>query len=141
MNNSNKPEKYSKKRRFGNSGEDYVVKDLETKGFTIITRNYLRKWGEIDIVAVKGNKLHFIEVKTVSKRGDADNDGWKPEENVHPYKLRKMGRTIETFLIEEGSRLPEDWQCDVACVYIVGKTDENNEKILIEYLEDIIIER
>jgi putative endonuclease len=124
---------FSEKRQFGNKGEDSVVKDLESKGYKIVTRNYLKKWGEIDIIAIKDNKLHFIEVKTVSKPIGGD---WNPGENVHAGKLRKMGRTIETFLIENGDRLPEDWCCDVACVYF-GK-DETPE---IEYLEDIVIER
>ncbi len=121
-------EKYSKKRRFGNNGEDEVVKDLENKSFTVIIRNYLKKWGEIDIIALKEGKLHFIEVKTVSMRGD-----WKPEENVHAYKLSKMGRTIETFLMEHPEYHRYDWCCDVACVYRIGERAE------IEYIEDIII--
>lgn len=121
---------FSEKRKLGNRGEDYVVEDLKHKGFEIIARNYLKKWGEIDIIATKTDKLHFIEVKTVSKRGE-----WKPEENVHGHKLRKLGRTIETFLMENTGRLPDEWQCDVACVYMEG------EKPQIEYTEDIILER
>ena len=37
------------------------------RGFKIIERNYLKKWGEIDIVAVKNRKYYFVEVKTVSR--------------------------------------------------------------------------
>ena len=121
---------FTEKRKLGNKGEDYVVEDLKHAGFEIIARNYLKKWGEIDIIATKSGKLHFVEVKTVSKRGE-----WKPEENVHMSKLRKLGRTIESFLAENGDRVPDEWCCDVACVYMEG------EKPQIEYIEDIVIEK
>lgn len=121
---------FSEKRKIGNKGEDIVVCNLEKKGYSIIARNYLKKWGEIDIIATKDGILHFIEVKTVTKKGE-----WNPEENIHSDKLRKMARTIETFLAENGDRLPDEWHCDVACVYM------EKDSTQIEYIEDIVIER
>ncbi len=121
---------FTEKRKLGNKGEDYVVADLKHKGFEIIARNYLKKWGEIDIIATKTGKIHFVEVKTVSHKGE-----WRPEENVHNDKMRRLGRTIESFLAENGDRVPEDWCCDIACVYIVNELPE------IEYIENIIVER
>lgn len=121
---------FSEKRKLGNKGEDYVVEDLKHKGFSIIARNYLKKWGEIDIIATKEGKMHFVEVKTVSKKGE-----WRPEENVHSDKMRRLARTIETFIIENSDRVPEEWCCDIACVYVQGEGPH------IEYVEDIIVER
>lgn len=54
------------KRRTGDLGEDITAMFLVKHGFSIVERNYLRKWGEIDIIAQKGEILHFVEVKTVS---------------------------------------------------------------------------
>lgn len=121
---------FSEKRKIGNKGEDTVVHDLEQKGYSIIARNYLKKWGEIDIIATKEGILHFVEVKTVTKKGE-----WNPKENVHSDKLRRMARTIETFLAENGDRVPDEWHCDVACVYM------EKDHTQIEYIEDIVIER
>ena len=56
---------YSQKRQKGNTAEEIVVLYLKNTGFQILDQNYLRKWGEIDIVAKKLRKIHFIEVKTV----------------------------------------------------------------------------
>lgn len=39
---------------------------LENGGFSIIGRLYLRKWGEIDIIAERGGGVHFVEIKAVS---------------------------------------------------------------------------
>jgi putative endonuclease len=121
---------FTEKRKLGNRGEEIVAEDLQHKGFSIIARNYLKKWGEIDIIATKDGIMHFVEVKTVSKRGE-----WKPEENVHTDKMRRLGRTIETFIAENAERVPENWCCDVACVYVIG------DKPVIEYIENVIIEK
>jgi len=46
----------------GRLGEDIATGYLKNRGFHIITRNYRKKWGEIDIIAKKDNVLHFVEV-------------------------------------------------------------------------------
>jgi len=56
----------SKSRKTGDLGESIACRFLINKGFSIVERNYLKKWGEIDIIAKKDGKAHFIEVKSVS---------------------------------------------------------------------------
>ena len=69
---------------FGDQSEDLATTFLEQEGFVILERNYFaRKLGEIDIIALKDEVLHFIEVKS----GRADFD---PVYNVTPAKLRKV---------------------------------------------------
>ena len=60
--------KYSQKRRIGNLGEDIAELFLVKRGFKIIDRNYLKKFGEIDIVARLSNTIRFIEVKSIVTR-------------------------------------------------------------------------
>ena len=57
----------SKNQQIGQVGEDLAVKFLVKQGFSLLQRNYTLKIGEIDIVATKAQKLHFIEVKTLQK--------------------------------------------------------------------------
>lgn len=57
----------SYKKTFGAAGEELVVTHLEKEGFTIKARNYLKRYGEIDIIAQKDDLLAFIEVKTRSQ--------------------------------------------------------------------------
>jgi len=52
--------------RVGKVGEEVAAKYLTQNGFEIKERNYSKKWGELDIVALKDKKLHFVEVKTRS---------------------------------------------------------------------------
>ncbi|HEY4522408.1 MAG TPA: YraN family protein [Candidatus Paceibacterota bacterium] len=102
--------KYSSRRRMGNLGEDAAVQFLERKGFKILERNFLRPWGEIDIIAEKGGSVRFIEVKAVSR----ENSSYRPEEQVHPGKLRKLARTAEMYMnSREDDR---DYQIDVVGV-------------------------
>ena len=71
---------YSPKRKKGNIAEEVTVSYLKNNGFTIKDQNYLKKWGEIDIVAEKYGKVHFIEVKSSTW---GKNDGfWETEEKI-----------------------------------------------------------
>jgi putative endonuclease len=122
--------KYSEKRRFGNLGEDIACAFLERKGFEIIERNYLRKWGEIDIIAKKQKSLHFVEVKTVSLDSPI-----RPEENMHGEKLKKLYRTIEIYTIENQGKSGElEWVLDAVLV----RLDNINRKAWVKFLENIV---
>lgn len=130
---------YSQKRQLGNIGEDVACQFLAKQGFEILERNFLRKWGEIDIVAKKAGVIRFIEVKSVSRVT------YRPEENMHPWKLKRLGRTIQTYLLHPPERLKSfsragkkqelDWQLDLITV----KLDMATRKARVEMLENIVI--
>lgn len=109
---------FSKKRQFGNIGEEIAIKKLKNKGFTILQQNYLKKWGEIDIVA-RGTdgKVHFIEVKSVSRemnpirKLDVTRGTFRPEDNVTSEKIRKLERVVNSWIME--NKYDGDWQIDV----------------------------
>ena len=122
----------SPKRKIGDIGEEVVCKYLETKGFRVLERNYLRKWGEIDIVAEKGQLLSFIEVKSVSRE---PGKGYRPEENMHPAKLKRLHRVIQTYLLDRKVPDSKEWRVDVACVYL----DFSTRKARVEMLENVIL--
>ena len=48
----------------GKSGESRVADFLRSKGCTVIKRNYQSRFGEVDIIAESGDKIHCVEVKT-----------------------------------------------------------------------------
>lgn len=102
------------KRAKGNIGEDIACKFIQVRGFEVIERNYLKKWGELDIVAQKDSKIHFFEVKSVTGHFDTHN----PEDNVHGLKVRHLRRIIETYLEEKGGGLDKEFYFHVLCVYM-----------------------
>ena len=148
----------TEKRKIGDKGESLACEFLVKQGFEIVEKNYLKKWGEIDIISRKGAKLYFIEVKTVShlpylpRQASSwagvsgvtkNNDQYRPEDNIHPWKLKRLSRVIQTYLLGYrpaytkgyGAAREVDWQFDVITVYL----DPNSDKFEIERLEDVII--
>jgi ribonuclease HII len=57
----------------GEAAEEFAAEFLKSKGYEIIERNWKTRWCEIDIVALKGDELHFVEVKY--RRNDRSGDG------------------------------------------------------------------
>lgn len=53
----------------GDMGEDAAADFLKKKGCMILERNYFVQGGEIDIIAVDGDKIRFVEVKTRKRSG------------------------------------------------------------------------
>lgn len=113
----------------GTLGEDIAVNFLELKGFNIIDRNYSKKWGEIDIVAKKDITTHFVEVKAVVDMNDSDQ---RPEENVHEQKLKRLERTIQSYISEKKEEEGE-WQLDVVAVFI----DLNKKEARVRFTENV----
>ena len=52
------------KNKSGVWGELFTARYLRDRGYRIITSGYSCRFGEIDIVAMKGDTLCFVEVKT-----------------------------------------------------------------------------
>lgn len=123
----------TEKQVVGKIGEDIAVKFLVKQGFTVVERNYLKKFGEIDVVCRQGGKWHFVEVKTVSVSRETSDDH-RPEENVHVAKQTRIGRTIQVYLNENDS--DDEWEFHV--VGVVLNTVKKTARV--RFLKDIIIE-
>ena len=83
------------KRAIGNIGEDIACIFLEKENFKIVARNYSKKWGELDIVALKDGIPHFFEVKSVTAAYAGRSFGvHRPEDNVHGLKIRHIRREL-----------------------------------------------
>ncbi len=127
----------SNSQKIGLLGEDIACKFLMKHGFSVLERNYTKKWGEIDIIAEKKGKRYFIEVKSksvdslTSVTHETENG---PEDNMHPWKLKRLRRVVETYLISK--RLGSvGWQFDLLVVYL----DIENRKARVKVVENIIL--
>ena len=134
----------SEKQKIGEIGENLACKFLEKQGFRVIERNYTKKWGEIDIVTEKRNKIHFIEVKTVSRENldsvihetlSGKSSSYRPEDNMHQWKLKRLNRTIQTYLLDKNISENKEWQLDLAVVFLNLK----DKKAKVRILENIIL--
>jgi putative endonuclease len=131
----------SKKRNklIGDWGEEIASNYLKRHGFTIIERNYLKKWGEIDIIAEKNDQIHFIEVKSVSHEtkkqlfSAVSRVTWRPEEQVTTRKLYQINKAIESWLDE--NHCESGWQIDICAIRMVP----NEKYATLRYLPNIIL--
>ena len=123
-------------RNKGNIGESVAVTFLEKKGFSVIERNYFKKWGELDIVAMKEGFVHFFEVKSVLAAYNAvSNSQHRPEDNVHGLKLKRLRLTVETYLSDRFRGEDTPFQFHVLCVYL----NQNTQKAHVEWIENVIL--
>ncbi len=113
---------FSLRRKLGNIGEDVACRFLESKGFQIIDRNYLKPWGEIDIIARKNGDYRFIEVKTISREPSSTSlsTNMTAEDHIHPAKLEKIARTVEIYMANVAGEY--DYQVDVVAVELDTST-------------------
>lgn len=75
----------------GTEAEHQAARYLQSCGFKIIETNYYaKKFGEIDIIALKDEVYHFVEVKS--------GMGFEPIYNVTPSKLSKLIKSINYYL-------------------------------------------
>lgn len=127
------------KQIVGAKGEDLVTSYLVSRGHTILDRNYYRKWGEIDIVSQLDRKIHFIEVKTVTRDSDyvthVTSENYRAEDNMHPWKLERLSRVVQTYLIDKDVSDETEWQFDLVTVVL----DKNMNLINIDSVNDIVL--
>jgi putative endonuclease len=78
-------------------GELIAAKHLEEKGYFILERNYRNKYGEIDIIARKGEDLFFFEVKTRTGL-----DYGYPFEAVNKIKISRIKKIASLYILKNG---------------------------------------
>lgn len=106
-------------KRLGKIGEDTAAEIIRELGYKILQRNYRCRCGEVDIIAARGNKISFIEVKTRRSR----NYG-RPCESVDAVKQQHIRRAAEYYLKEMSRR-----------GYVPGKISFDVMEITAEYIE------
>jgi ribonuclease HII len=98
------------RRKLGELGERAARGYIERMGFTVLDTNFRCLYGEVDIVALDGGSLVFLEVRTRSS-----NALGGPEESITANKERRLIATAETY-IQSRADLPLQWRIDLVAV-------------------------
>lgn len=112
----------------GSIGEKYVCSYLEDRSYTIVDTNYRSRYGEIDIIAQKGNIIAFVEVKT--RTASSMTCGF---ESVTKTKISKIMKTIGEYFVNNKSFCQPRMDC---AEVIVSNTD--NSLVSITYIENAV---
>jgi putative endonuclease len=108
----------------GPRGERAADKYLRRIGYRIVARNFRAAGAEIDLVAMDGETLVFVEVKTRRSR-----DAGAPEEAVDERKQAQIRRAAEMFA---GRYRAED----VTVRFDIVAVDASGKRLAIEHLRN-----
>jgi putative endonuclease len=111
-------------QRVGRWGEQAAADHLGGKGYEILERNVRTPYGEIDLVARKGDMTFLVEVKTRTSHSYG-----LPEEAITARKQAHLLACAEHYAAEHEI---DHWQIDVIAVEKIGG------KVEIVHFESIL---
>ncbi|MEX2028816.1 MAG: YraN family protein [Candidatus Curtissbacteria bacterium] len=110
-------------KNLGQIGEDLAAAFLKKQKYKIIDRNFRIRGGEIDIIALDGKTLVYIEVKTRTSHRFGT-----PAQSVTPAKISFLIRAAK-FYRNSHQNLPEGERIDVVTVDFSNSTRPKIEHI------------
>jgi len=113
----------SERAVLGKAGEDLVARHLTQQGFNILARNYRKRYGEIDLIAVNRELLVFVEVK----RRLRSYSGFDLSEVVSSPKQHKMIKVAREFM----ARFNHD---DKNCRFDVALVEGEGTDVKLTYI-------
>lgn len=116
-------------KRLGDWGESVAATHLESLGFEIVARNWRCAFGEIDLVARRGESVSIVEVKTRRGRGAGS-----PEEAITKRKADRLLMLCGIFLAEM------EWEdeVDVSIDLVAIELDGIGNVLRIEHVPEIV---
>lgn len=116
----------TEKQQRGALGEQAAVDYLRQQGFMIVERNWRVGRSEVDIIALRHDELHFVEVKT-RKFGSMT----APEEALTEQKSRAMRRAATAYMAQHNS--PYEPRFSLIAIDVIGERVEE-----LRFVEDAL---
>jgi putative endonuclease len=110
----------------GKWGEEQAARLLLERGYTLLGQNVRSRFGEVDIIAGKGEIAAFVEVKLRGTRTIA-----AAREFVDARKQKKIRNMASMWLAKQ----QKEWQVRFDVVEISASDDDPPEIVRIEHLE------
>ena len=111
----------------GRRGEEMAAQHLTAKGYEIVARNWRCETGELDLVALDGNCLSFVEVR--ARRGRALGT---PEESITRDKQERLDALAEAYV------QAHDWLGDYRVDVIAIEFDQRGRLLRVDHYENAI---
>ena len=108
------------RRKTGRLGEQMAARHLQSLGYSIVETNYRTRFGEIDIVALDGDVLVFVEVRARHGRSFG-----LAEESLTPRKRERLVQLSEIYL-QSHPTSPPACRIDVVAIALssAGEADD-----------------
>ena len=118
-----------RKRALGAAGEELAAAYLEARGYRILERNYRRRWGEADIVALDPDGTRVIvEVRSRSDRRYAV----EAAQSVGPRKQRQLRRLAHGMLSEHSTEI------DIRVDLMIVVPDQDGQLTVVAHIQDAV---
>lgn len=101
------------KRTLGDAGERLAERRVGELGWSVIDRKWRVRGGEIDLIALDGDVLVFIEVKT--RRGAARGAA---EEAIDDAKSERLLMLGEQYVSDHPEHLDRIWRVDLIAITV-----------------------
>lgn len=102
------------RQTLGAWGEQTAAKFLTARGFEILEHNFRARPDEIDLIAKRGDKIHFVEVKTRTAHSVQNFD--TPQTSVTARKRQSLIRAAYAYLAHHQPQNNAEWQIDVIAI-------------------------
>lgn len=120
----------AQRQRIGRVAEDLVARRLAAGGWEIVERNARTRYGELDIVAIDGRTLVFVEVKA-GRIGSA----FGPERPVLGVDRRKQGRVRRLATAWMGERRDRPYYAEIRFDAVGVSFDRAGNPVEVEHIE------
>lgn len=108
-------------------GEEMACEYLKKQGYQILERNFRKSYGEIDIIARKGDVVVFVEVKTRT-----NNSFGTPFDAIAPHKLQQIIKGAKYYVYILHPDLPDNLRIDA-----IGVIVKDGRVISLEHRENV----
>lgn len=123
------------RRTLGRIGEEIAVAHLEARGFSLLTRNYRTRRGEIDLIAFDGCTLIFVEVKTQQMESAQAQVRPNPLEWLSTRQQKRRRPLAMAWLYDRTHPRPVARNIRFDAIGVV--LDEQGAKVDLEHLEGV----
>ncbi|MEL6392072.1 MAG: YraN family protein [Bacteroidota bacterium] len=114
----------TEKQKLGRLGEGYACRYLENEQYRILELNWRYRRTEVDIIAMEGDVMVFVEVKTRTQ----DYFG-SPASTVEDAQQGRLSRAAGAYMEQTG----HDWEIRFD---IIGILIEENGDYQLEHIKD-----
>ena len=118
-----------RRQALGAAGEELAAVYLEARGYRIVERNYRRRWGEADIIALDPDGTHvIIEVRSRSDRRYVV----EAAQSVGPRKQQQLRRLAHGLMSEQETEI------DIRVDVMIVAPDRDGNLVVAAHIEDAI---
>lgn len=114
------------KRQIGSQGEDLAGWYLKTQGYRVVGKNLKSRYGEVDVVAQKGNRIYFVEIRFRTSPGYG-----RALESITEEKKRRLRQTAQVLLTKN-----KTWGTLIPFFSVLAIDEDMNGNVQIEFLPD-----